>query len=117
MVEHLLCKQDVIGSSPVTSTMIMNNNRDRRKEYKGQVARHRRNKNKLVLYKGGECCICGYKKHNGALDFHHTGVKKFAIGANRSLSLEKLKKEADKTILVCKNCHAEIHGGIHKKYK
>ena len=30
--------------------------------------------------------------------------------------LEKLKKEADKTVLVCKNCHAEIHAGIHKKY-
>ena len=83
-----------------------------------QRCRQRQNEKKaaLVIYKGGKCCICGYSKHNGALDFHHTGPKSFALGAQRDLSLKKLKKEADKTILVCKNCHAEVHAGLHKKY-
>lgn len=24
-----------------------------------------------VQYKGGKCCICGYDKYIGALEFHH----------------------------------------------
>jgi len=71
----------------------------------------------LVKYKGGKCCICSYKRCNGALDFHHIGPKEFAISSKRDCALKKLKKEADNTILVCRNCHAEIHSGIHKKYK
>ncbi len=81
------------------------------------VDRQNEKKAALVDYKGGRCCICGYDKHNGALDFHHTGKKSFALGAARDLSLKRLKKEADKTILVCKNCHAEVHAGLHEKYK
>jgi hypothetical protein len=81
--------------------------------------RGRLQKNKLLLveYKGGKCCICGYNKCAAALDFHHIKKKSFAIGTRGGLSLNKLKKEADKTILVCKNCHAEIHIGMHSKYK
>jgi len=78
--------------------------------------RCRKNKKLLVKYKGGKCCICGYKKNTGGLDFHHVEEKSFAIGAGATKCLEKLKKEADKTILVCKNCHAEIHAGMHEKY-
>src|ERR1039458_7878482 len=26
---------------------------------------------KMVEYKGGKCCICGYNKNLAALDFHH----------------------------------------------
>lgn len=75
----------------------------------------RGNKQALIDYKGGKCCVCGYDKCNGALDFHHVAEKSFSIAASISImgsgpkALEKMKKEADKTILVCKNCHAEIH--------
>lgn len=64
----------------------------------------------LVEYKGGECERCGYKKCIDALDFHHKNPseKDFTIGG-KSWSLERLKKEADKCILVCANCHREIH--------
>ena len=79
--------------------------------------RCRKNKKLLTEYKGGKCCICGYKKCAGALDFHHVKEKSFTIGNGATKGLEKLKKEADKTILVCKNCHAEIHAGVHDKYK
>lgn len=34
--------------------------------------------------------------------------KDFTIGG-KSWSFEKLKKESDKCILVCSNCHKEIH--------
>jgi len=83
----------------------------------GTVTRQREKKAALVEYKGGKCCICGYSEYNGALDFHHVGKKNFNISSRRDSSLERLKKEADNTILVCRNCHAEIHAGMHEKYE
>ena len=67
----------------------------------------------VKAYKGGKCCICGYNQCDSALDFHHLRDKAFTISRARSRSLNNLKKEADKTILVCRNCHAEIHAGMH----
>lgn len=71
----------------------------------------RKNKIKLVEYKGGKCEICGYDKCIDALEFHHLNPKEksFGLSCGESKSLEKLKKEADKCILVCSNCHREIH--------
>ena len=68
-------------------------------------------KEKLVEYKGGKCEKCGYDKCITALEFHHLdpNEKEFGIGCNGVLSFEKCKKEVDKCILVCANCHREIH--------
>ena len=70
-------------------------------------------KEKAVAYKGGKCVKCGYNKYFGALEFHHVdGSKDFGIGAKGyTRSWEKVMKELDKCILVCSNCHKEIHGG------
>jgi len=64
----------------------------------------------LVEYKGGECERCGYNKCIDALDFHHriSSEKDFTIGG-KSWAFERLKNEVDKCILVCSNCHREIH--------
>jgi len=81
------------------------------------VTRHRqRLKEKLVSYKGGKCECCGYDKCIGALHFHHKNPKEkdFTIGG-KSISLEKLKTEVDKCVLVCSNCHSEIHEEIRDK--
>tara|TARA_R100000908_G_C3664647_1_gene90312 strand:- start:32 stop:481 length:450 start_codon:yes stop_codon:yes gene_type:complete len=80
------------------------------------IERQRTNKRNLVEYKGGKCLICGYNQCDSALDFHHLKDKAFNISRIRSRSLNNLKKEADKTILVCRNCHAEIHSGMHKEF-
>ena len=70
----------------------------------------RRNKIRLVEYKGGKCEICGYNKCIDALELHHLNPneKEFGI-AGETRSLEKLKIEADKCILLCANCHRELH--------
>lgn len=71
-------------------------------------------KKKAVEYKGGKCVQCGYSKCLQAMDFHHLDpkVKEFAISVEGiTRSWEKIRVELDKTILVCKNCHAEIHAG------
>lgn len=62
--------------------------------------------------KGGKCSICGYDKCSDALDFHHLepNEKEFSLGdRNLILDWKKIKKELDKCILVCANCHREIH--------
>lgn len=67
-------------------------------------------KEKLVKYKGGCCEICGYSKCLDALEFHHKepNKKDFTV-AGKTYSYDKLKNEVDKCILVCSNCHKEIH--------
>jgi hypothetical protein len=80
------------------------------------VINHRRQKKeKLVEMFGGKCIICGYNKYAGALDFHHTHPenKSFALSVKGlSYSWDSLLKEAEKCVLVCKNCHTEIESGM-----
>jgi predicted DNA-binding protein YlxM (UPF0122 family) len=74
--------------------------------------RRRKIKQMAVEYKGGKCVKCGYNKYIGALEFHHLDptVKDFTISnSGHCRSWEKVKDELDKCILVCSNCHAEIH--------
>lgn len=56
-----------------------------------------------------QCALCGYDKCVAALDFHHIKKKKFDITNVRTYSKVKLKSEIDKCIVICANCHREIH--------
>ena len=57
------------------------------------------------------CGRCGYNKHACALDFHHIGAKKENVArlAKSCLSLDTLKEEMCKCIVLCSNCHREEH--------
>lgn len=72
-------------------------------------------KKKLVGFKGGVCQICGYSRCLIALDFHHIdeSTKEFEL-SQRDLTRnwEKIVEEAKKCLLVCANCHREVHAGI-----
>ena len=65
-------------------------------------------KQKAADYKGGECSVCGYRRCLTALEFHHTNPKE-KDGYNSHWTFEKNKLELDKCILLCANCHREIH--------
>ena len=75
------------------------------------VARMTRNKVLAVEYKGGKCEKCGYNTNIKALDFHHLdpSQKDFTISTQKNTSLDRLKPELDKCILLCANCHREQH--------
>ena len=58
-----------------------------------------------------KCSICGYSKCIAALEFHHKdpSTKLFRLGMGSGYSWKRIKEEAQKCILVCSNCHREIH--------
>lgn len=77
--------------------------------------RRRKLKAMVVELKGGKCILCSYSRTVWALDLHHVDAskKEFSLsvrGLTRAWS--KIKAEADKCVLVCANCHREIHAGI-----
>lgn len=70
-------------------------------------------KEKAVAYSGGKCCLCGYSRCIQALVFHHTqDDKEFTISGRYSCSWDTLKLELDKCVLLCSNCHQEVHYGL-----
>ena len=71
-------------------------------------------KRKAIKYKGGACSECGYNRCAAALVFHHIDPadKGFALGGRHSLSWPRLRRELDKCVLLCMNCHAEIHASF-----
>jgi hypothetical protein len=81
-----------------------------------------RNRKIVIGYKSEGCIICGYKKCLNALHFHHTKEKdkklkgSFAGNAIQSWRADRLISELEKCIVVCANCHIEIHSGLHPQY-
>lgn len=76
-----------------------------------QNKKRRERKQVLVDMSGGGCERCGYDNCLSSLTFHHKdeSTKKFSI-SNRLLNdIDTLKGEVDKCILLCRNCHGEIH--------
>lgn len=65
----------------------------------------------ISTYKKGKCCeMCGYKEYPEILQFHHVKKdKSFSISTFRRKKPELLKKEIDKCLLLCSNCHFWLH--------
>ena len=87
--------------------------------YMREAVKKRRKKLREMAreYAGGKCAICGYHKCARALSFHHLDPKKkdFGVAAKGlTRSWDKIRKEIDKCILICANCHMEVHEGLAK---
>jgi 5-methylcytosine-specific restriction endonuclease McrA len=88
-----------------------------RRKYLIEAVKRRRERVRLtaIQYKGGCCQICGYDRCMEALEFHHLDPTKKDFGISNkgyTRSWEKVKAEADKCILLCANCHREVHAGV-----
>lgn len=71
-------------------------------------------KERATYVLGNKCACCGYNKCIQALEFHHLNPeeKDFSFGANSNRSWIDTRNEIQKCILVCANCHREIHYGL-----
>jgi hypothetical protein len=69
-------------------------------------------KKKALEYKGCKCILCGYHKCDAALHFHHVNGFDKEKGISRIRSWKKMVLELDKCVLVCSNCHSEVHSGF-----
>jgi hypothetical protein len=81
--------------------------------YKLQQSRGLRRKRQLVQLFGGRCSRCGYNRCLAALCFHHKDParKEFQLDLRQlsNRSWERTLAEAKKCMLLCLNCHAEVH--------
>ena len=72
---------------------------------------------KKLIYdlRSNGCSICGYNKNQNSLHFHHVEPenKKFNINV-RNTRTESLFDELNKCILLCANCHGEIHSLLNQ---
>lgn len=65
---------------------------------------------KIKKARGGKCIKCGYDRCIKALEFHHLdpSQKDFTI-SNDHFRLQEAINESKKCILICSNCHKELH--------
>ena len=85
-----------------------------RREYLLKAVQRRREKVRLMAgsYKGGRCQVCCYDRCIEALEFHHLDPTQKDFGISNkgyTRSWVKVKEEVDKCILLCANCHREVH--------
>lgn len=87
------------------------NNADRKSYQVGYVSdRRRKVKQRAIEYLGGVCSRCGYGKCPAALEFHHVDPAEKDVNiAAMHRTWESIKKELDRCVLLCSNCHREVH--------
>ena len=76
----------------------------------------KRTKDRIIESMGGQCVICGYNRCPSALALHHLDPKQKDIGFGLIRANPKNWKiivlELKKCVLICHNCHSEVHSGI-----
>ncbi|MFQ5713725.1 MAG: hypothetical protein ACE5GU_06815 [Candidatus Scalinduaceae bacterium] len=86
---------------------------DRRQYLIEAVYKRRKKVRQMAIeYKGSECEKCGYNQCTDALEFHHLSNlgKEFGISEyGHTRSWKKVKAELDKCMILCANCHRELH--------
>lgn len=76
------------------------------------VKRRRRHLKMLAVARlGGRCQKCKYNRSMQALAFHHPDPceKEFSISNYATRSWARIRVEVDKCVLLCANCHCEVH--------
>ncbi len=90
-----------------------------KKCYNKKTSERQREAKKYMVKKLGEkCIICGYDKCLSSLTFHHLDAaeKEYSLSSGKLFNKNKIDKELEKCILACRNCHGEIHAGLHPQY-
>ncbi len=75
----------------------------------------RRLKVRAVDYMGGRCFDCERTGPPGLFDFHHIDAKDKGFGIGQDgipRRWERVVAELEKCVMLCANCHREVHAGI-----
>lgn len=96
--------------------VIENSGRVRCRQCRMDRVADRRRKVKRILIEeaGGRCIRCGYDRFVGALQFHHVDPTQKSFGVAQkgaTIGIDALRAEAEKCIVLCANCHAEVEHG------
>jgi len=89
----------------------INGKRDKIRDRKNDKLRRIAYKEKAIKLLGGKCIKCGYSKCIASLDFHHKNLEDKDKNIKDILMRTwlKVEKELKKCILLCSNCHRELH--------
>jgi 5-methylcytosine-specific restriction endonuclease McrA len=69
-------------------------------------------KESAVNHLGGCCLLCGYNKCLRALHFHHINPHEKDFDISSKSTWYDIRDEIEKCVLLCANCHAEVHDGM-----
>lgn len=87
--------------------------RNRQPDGTDPIRKRRTDRKRAITNLVGGCQLCGYKKCQRNLTFHHLWNKEFEISSREfQFSLSKVLNEIRKCIVVCHNCHGEVHEGL-----
>lgn len=110
-----ICKTDLKGKQKIFCSKLCKNRSHQ--SYAAQKRRGISRKLTIINKFGGKCSMCGYCKNISALTFHHINpshkIFKLDIRSLSNRKLERIEHELTKCILVCHNCHAELHHPEH----
>lgn len=93
-----------------------------------EITKHRENKKIMMQYLNATGCkLCGYSNNNASLHFHHIipsskvfGIceetKNFNFSSVDNLPIS-IKLELDKCMVLCGNCHSNLHFDIERYNK
>lgn len=83
-----------------------------RQSIRNQIFRDK-TKKWLIEYRKTLSCARCKEDHPACLSFHHTDpkTKKYTVAdmPNRGCSVALIKKEIEKCLVLCHNCHAKLH--------
>ena len=111
----LVCEAELTGRQTKFCSRRCKNafTNNKHQNYVSQQHRGNLRRQLLIQQKGGRCEQCGYSSNRAALAFHHLNpaAKSFPLDLRNcsNTSWEALVAEASKCLLLCLNCHAEIH--------
>lgn len=77
------------------------------------LATGKEKKARARAYLGDKCVSCGFNKYPSALDIHHRdqSVKDEKFHGMRGWSWERIERELQGCVLLCRNCHGAYHSG------
>jgi len=116
-VKHWLKKHSLRTNFSVkkyAGLITRDNERARRLSVLGVKRRRDKLRVMSITYLGSKCqrSGCGYSRFSGALEFHHRDPRDkdpSLVLRGTTNSWVKMRDELDKCVLLCSNCHREVH--------